>query len=123
MKFLCDVHISYKLAKHLKSIGFDTIHINEILNKSETKDSDICQYADQHDFILITKDSDFRDTYFIKKTPKKLIKINLGNISNDELIHIISSHISAIDKIKTEPYFLIEIDKDEISLIESPNSA
>jgi predicted nuclease of predicted toxin-antitoxin system len=41
MKFLCDVHISYKIVAHLKSLGFESIHVNEILNKSETKDSEI----------------------------------------------------------------------------------
>ena len=32
MKFLCDVHISYKLVSHLKSMGFETIHVNDILD-------------------------------------------------------------------------------------------
>lgn len=118
MKFLCDVHISYKLTNHLKSLGFETIHVNEILDKSETKDSDICKFADQNDFIVITKDSDFRDSYFIKVSPKKLIKINLGNISNQELIEIFTDNINSIHKINSSPHFLLEIDKDDINLIE-----
>jgi predicted nuclease of predicted toxin-antitoxin system len=27
MKFLCDVHISFKLVKHLGALGFETIHV------------------------------------------------------------------------------------------------
>ncbi|MBN1767744.1 MAG: DUF5615 family PIN-like protein, partial [Prolixibacteraceae bacterium] len=46
------------------------------------KDSDLSKYADQNDYVFITKDSDFRDSYFVKQSPKKLIKINLGNIPN-----------------------------------------
>ena len=118
MKFLCDVHISYKLAAHLNSLGFETIHVNDILDKSETRDSDICKFADQNNLILITKDSDFRDSYFIKKTPKKLIKINLGNIPNQELKTIFSENIDYIQKLYSRSYFLIEIDKDYINLIE-----
>ncbi len=38
MKLLCDVHISHKVIKHLITLGFKTIHINDILYKSETKD-------------------------------------------------------------------------------------
>lgn len=76
MRFLCDVHISYKIADHLNSLGFETIHINEILDKCKTKDKKICEYADSNDLIVITKDSDFRDSFFINKTPKKLLKIN-----------------------------------------------
>ncbi|MBN2519474.1 MAG: DUF5615 family PIN-like protein [Bacteroidales bacterium] len=118
MKFLCDVHISYKIVTHLKSLGFEAIHVNEILNKSETEDSDICNYTDQNDLILVTKDSDFRDSYFIKRTPKKLIKINLGNISNQELKTIITHNINAIQKLYCKEFFILEIDKDTINFFE-----
>lgn len=118
MKFLCDVHISYKIVSHLTSHGFNTIHVNEILEKSATKDSDICKYADENDLIVLTKDSDFRDSYFIKQTPKKLIKINLGNISNQELKNILSANLASIQKISTRKHFLLEIDKDNIYLRE-----
>lgn len=102
MKFLCDVHISYKLTKHFKKLGFEAIHVNEILSKSETKDSDLCKYADQMDYIIISKDSDFRDYYFVNQTPKKLIKINLGNISNDSLLEIFSENIDSIKKLENK---------------------
>jgi predicted nuclease of predicted toxin-antitoxin system len=115
MRFLCDVHISYKIVNYLNSCGYETIHVNTILNKWHTKDKDICKYADSNDFILISKDSDFRDSFFVKKTPKKLIKINLGNIPNTQLILIFEEIISDIKKIKSFPYFLVEIDKNTTS--------
>ncbi|HKJ43587.1 MAG TPA: DUF5615 family PIN-like protein [Sunxiuqinia sp.] len=118
MKFLCDVHISYQLCTRLKSMGFETTHVNEILDRSETKDSDICKYADQNDLIVVTKDSDFRNSYFIKQTPKKLVKINLGNIPNQELITIFTDNIRAIQKLYLRQNFLLEIDQDNINLIE-----
>lgn len=118
MKFLCDVHISYKISNHLNSLGFETLHVNEILDKWYTKDEKICEYADSNDLIVITKDSDFRDSFFVKNTPKKLIKINLGNISNKELIDIFSNNIEAIKNISTKSNFLIEIDKEDIVIID-----
>ena len=30
MKFICDVHISYKLVRHLKHLGFETLHVNDL---------------------------------------------------------------------------------------------
>ncbi len=33
MKFLCDVHISHKVIRHLKSLGYGAIHVNNILYK------------------------------------------------------------------------------------------
>lgn len=118
MRFLCDVHISYKLTKHLISLGFDSIHVNEILDKSETKDSDLCRFADQNNYVIVSKDSDFRDSYFVKQTPKKLIKINLGNIPNQQLINIFNDNIDLIQKLDSKINFLLEIDKDMINLIE-----
>jgi predicted nuclease of predicted toxin-antitoxin system len=118
MKFLCDVHISYKIVRHLINLGFEAIHINDILNKSETKDSDICVYADQNDYVVITKDSDFRNSFLVKQLPKKLIKINLGNISNVALQNIFSNNIKYIAGLSNMKYFMVEIDPDNINLIE-----
>jgi predicted nuclease of predicted toxin-antitoxin system len=118
MRFLCDVHISYKIVNFLCSLGHEAIHVNEILQKSQTKDSDISKYADLKDFILISKDSDFKGSFFIKRTPKKLIKINLGNISNQNLIEILSNNIAKIQTLNSKPNFLLEIDKDNIEFIE-----
>ena len=77
MKFLCDVHISYKIVSFFKENGYEAIHVNTILNSWYTKDSEISEYADNNDFIILSKDSDFRESYFIKHTPKKLIKLDL----------------------------------------------
>jgi predicted nuclease of predicted toxin-antitoxin system len=108
MRFLCDVHITYKLVNHLKNLGFEAIHVNQILDKSETKDSDICRYADNKGYIVITKDADFRDTHFVKKTPKQLITINLGNISNQELITTLSNHIQLIEQVSNKTLFCLK---------------
>ena len=63
MKFLCDVHISFKLVNFLSNSGFETIHVNQILDRWNTKDKDICEYADAGDWIVVTKDYDFRNSF------------------------------------------------------------
>ena len=118
MKILCDVHIAVKVSKFFSSKGIETEHVNQILDKWYTKDSDICQYADKNDFTVVTKDIDFKNSHFINQTPKKLIKINLGNISTKSLIAIFDN---SIDKLKE--YFgshkkcYVEIDTDDILVI------
>lgn len=120
MKFLCDVHISYKIVKFLSELGHEAIHVNTILDKWNTKDTDICKYADSNELIVITKDYDFRDSFFLRKTPKKLIKINLGNISNNELIIFLSDILPAIERINVNSYFMIEIGKNYTTFIDKP---
>lgn len=120
MKFLCDVHISYKLVKHLEQHGHIAIHVNEILDKWFTKDSDISKYADNNDLIVVTKDADFRDSFFIKKTPRKLIKINLGNITNQELLQIFDGLLNSLKDLDINNPFMVEVDKDYIKYTEKP---
>lgn len=78
-----------------------------------TKDSDILKYADDFGLILITKDQDFRHSFMLKKQPKKLIKINLGNISNELLFEVLSKQIDLIEDLdKMGEPFLLEINSE-----------
>ena len=117
MKFLCDVHISYKVVRHLRSLGYEASHVNEILDRWHTKDQDICAYADENDLIVITKDSDFKNGFLINNTPKKLVKINLGNISTSALIEVISGNLSAIQSLNASGEFMIELDQSSATFI------
>ncbi len=114
MKFLCDVHISIKLVKFLISKNHDCIHVNNILNNWYTKDEDIAKYVDQNNLILISKDADFRDSHYLKNTPKKLVKINLGNISNADLILIIENNLVKLEKLNSIESFILEIDNNSL---------
>lgn len=117
MRFLCDDHVSYKLVKYLKDLSIETIHVNEILDKWNTTDKDICIYADENDLIVITKDADFRNSFLIKNTPNKLVKVNLGNISTRVFIEVISDNLQAIQTLNSSGGFMIELDKDTATFI------
>ena len=112
MKVLCDVHISLKVVSFFKSKSIEAVHVNvnTILNSFYSSDKAIAAYADEHDYILITKDVDFRNSYFIQKSPKKLLRICLGNINNNELLKLLQEQLSFLDKAyKAYTQFYIEI--------------
>ena len=98
------------------TLGHYTVHVNNILNKWHTKNQEISTYADDNDLVVISKDADFRNSHFLKNSPKKLIKINLGNIPNQELINIFTKNINAFDAFGKRQSFLIEIDKELITI-------
>ena len=111
MKFLCDVHISFKLVNAIKDLGFSCVHVNSILDSWFTKDSEISKFVDSHDYIMVTKDADFRNSFFINRTPKKLLKVNLGNITNHDLIKIVTECMPKIENVsQNHKNFIIEID-------------
>jgi len=118
MKILCDVHIAIKVAKFFVSKQIETEHINQVLNKWNTKDSDICKYADSNNFVVITKDADFKNSHFIKYSPKKLIKVNLGNISTNNLINILENILEKLILLFDENQnCYVEINNDEITIL------
>ncbi|SFS71593.1 DUF5615 family PIN-like protein [Mucilaginibacter polytrichastri] len=119
LNFLVDVHLPISLSKFLdKHPKCSSTHVNQILQKWNTTDTEICNYADANLMIVITKDSDFKDTHFIKQTPKKVIKVALGNISNNDLLDIFEKYLSFILSLTLKESFYIEISKEQIIMID-----
>jgi predicted nuclease of predicted toxin-antitoxin system len=116
--FLLDVQLPRLLAAFLKDKGYKTEHVLDVLNKARTNDADIRKYADIHDLILITKDKDFVTSRIFLRSPKKLIKINLGNIGNEELLRIFDKNWETISSIISKSDYLIELDRIGIVLHE-----
>lgn len=117
MRFVRDVHIPIRLSKFLAAQeAVESVHMDQILDGSTTSDLSICQHADAHDCIVITKDADFRNSYFLRRTPRKLIRISLDNLPNDELIRLFQEHLSLIRQLNREESFYIEINVDSVRL-------
>lgn len=41
LRVLCDVHIAYKVVRFFEEKGYESIHVNDILDGFYTKDRDI----------------------------------------------------------------------------------
>lgn len=83
--------------------------MNDILDGYFSKDSEISEYCDQHGYILVSKDSDFRHSYFLNFKPKKLLWIKLGSISNDQLIQVVENLFEVLGQLDKRDSFLIEL--------------
>jgi predicted nuclease of predicted toxin-antitoxin system len=121
LKFLCDVHISFKIKRALEGWGFVAIHANELPNSDRSTDKEIAQYCFDNGCILISKDFDFVDSYLLGKIPPKFLKVNLGNISKDELIYKIKALIPTLILYNNNNklHFLIEIGEQKYFADES----
>jgi len=96
MKFLVDAQLPAKLCEILHSAGLNAIHVDTLPNGDESSDRDIALYADQHDLIVITKDSDFYHSHMILRQPKRLLLITTGNIKNRGLFGLIRANAQTI---------------------------
>lgn len=52
--------------------------------------------ADRDDRVVVTKDQDFRDSHLLGRSPRRLLVINTGNITNDALLALVEAHLGAI---------------------------
>ena len=120
MRVLCDVHVAYRLVSRLRDIGVDATHVNRIMDGSETADTAIAAYVDENEMLLITKDGDFRDSHLLRGTPKLLLRLVLGNISNDELVTLIESFWPEIVKASQADRCYLELSRNGLFRVPSP---
>ena len=116
MKILCDVHISFKVVRFFETKDIKAIHVNHILDGDHSTDQDISAYADKHEYTVLTKDGDFKNSHFIQGTPARRLKVNLGNISTRQLITILDKHLDLFVEHFITAGHCIEIYSDRIEI-------
>ncbi len=78
MKLLLDENISSKLVKFLMKDFPGSSHIDYLKMQGST-DTNIWEYAKNENFIIVSKDNDFRQRSFLFGSPPKVIWISVGN--------------------------------------------
>ena len=113
MKFLIDAQLPYGLKLILAGFNVDAIHTDDLLDKELTTDNQIRKISVDEDRIVISKDSDFFDSYFVKKVPKKLLMITTGNVRNKDLFEMFKNNFHLIlEGFNTND--LIEMDNNDL---------
>ena len=113
MKFLIDANLPKKLAELLRTRGHEAIHTLELPKANRTADAELMSYADLNDFIVIFKDADFVDAFYLQNAPKKLLLISTGNISNRDLEQLVAANIETVVETFKNNRF-VELSRTEI---------
>ncbi|MCC7117720.1 MAG: DUF5615 family PIN-like protein [Anaerolineales bacterium] len=92
---LFDQNISPKLVERLADIYPDSAHVS-MLGLDHALDTEIWQYAHDHDYIIVTKDADFSELGVIRGFPPKIIWIRKGNCSTQAIELILRTNFDAI---------------------------
>ena len=78
IKLLFDQNLSYRLVLRLKQLYPNSVHVAAIgLDKSS--DIEVWNYAKEHGFTIVTKDSDFNDICTLYDFPPHILWLRLGN--------------------------------------------
>lgn len=101
MKFIIDAQLPIALSYLLKHRGYDSIHTMELPESNASSDSKIIELAILENGVVVTKDSDFLDSYLIKNEPNKLLLVKTVNIQNKQLLSLFDSNLSLIIEMLT----------------------
>ena len=91
-----DAQLPLLLATWIKEKGFDAIHTDDLPMKDETGDDEIRVIADKQQRIVITKDSDFYDSFLLHNSPQRLLLISTGNIKNRQLLDLFRKNFQQV---------------------------
>ena len=95
MKLLLDQNISPNLVKKLIEQFPDSKHLID-LNLDKATDFEVWEYAKSNNFIIISKDTDFINMNALKGFPPKVICIQRGNCSTDQIFELIIGNFITI---------------------------
>lgn len=113
MKFLVDAQLPAKLAAVLCESGHDAVHTGSLAAGNRTTDSVICDEADSAGRVVVTKDRDFRDSHLLLGTPRRLLIVSTGNISNANLLTLFAQHLEGIVEY-LDQHSLVEMTRDRL---------
>lgn len=115
MRLLFDENISVKLVKLLVKQFPNSSHI-DLLNMQGKSDTVIWDYAKENNYIIVSKDNDFRQRAFVIGAPPKVIWLNIGNGSTKDINHLIRKNIDKInffDEEENSSLLVLSIDADK----------
>lgn len=85
-----------RLAQFLNCAGQDALHTSELPEGNRTTDARIATEADTDGRVVVTKDRDFRDGHLLSGSPRRLLVVMTGNITNTALLALFEANLDAI---------------------------
>ncbi len=86
MNFLVDAQLPRRLAYRLRDAGHDVVHTLDLPAGNRTTDEEINELSIRYLRAVITKDTDFVDSFLLLQRPHKLLLVSTGNFTNADLV-------------------------------------
>ena len=80
MKLMLDQNLSHRLVQHLAAEYPESVHVAHVALDTAT-DRAIWEYAGERGYVIVSKDTDFRQLAFLYGPPPKVVWLQVGNVS------------------------------------------
>ncbi|MGA1372696.1 MAG: DUF5615 family PIN-like protein [Pseudomonadales bacterium] len=101
MKLLLDENISRRIVLALQDRFPGSSHV-AFLGLEGATDGRLCDYAAEHDFVLCSKDDDFSTLVANRGYRPKLVRLAIGNATNDQVLAALLAASERIEKVLSE---------------------
>ena len=109
MRFICDVNIAIRISKFLVSQGAYSLHVNQLKDKWLTRDKIIWELADEQELIVVSKDADFRESFLLRRAPKKLLHVCVGNAATEDIMELLRQSWPILEQYAVANSFYLEL--------------
>jgi len=96
VKFLIDAQLPARLARLLNGAGHDALHRSTLPGGNRMTDVRVVEVADGEGRVVVTKDRDFRDGHLLLGSPRRLLIVATGNITNAARMALFEANLDAI---------------------------
>jgi predicted nuclease of predicted toxin-antitoxin system len=113
MRFLVDAQLPRRLAHRLREAGFEAIHTLDLPLGNRTPDKIINELSVRDQYVVVSKDEDFVNSFHLQRRPRKLLLVSTGNIKNSELEVLFMASLTEIEA-GFQRFDFLEIDRKTI---------
>jgi predicted nuclease of predicted toxin-antitoxin system len=102
VKLLFDENLSPRLVHLMAELFPGSTHVRDI-GLASADDESVWTYANRHNFVIVSKDSDFHQRSFVKGAPPKVIWLRCGNCGTQEISNILQRYQADFELFANDP--------------------
>jgi len=101
VKLLFDENVSPKLVGLLEEEYPGSAHVRDLGLKG-APDGHIWDHARENDFVIVSKDDDFRQRSFLQGAPPKVVWLQVGNAGTSTIAELLRDRAHQLVRFETE---------------------
>jgi predicted nuclease of predicted toxin-antitoxin system len=88
VKLLFDQNLSRFLVSRFTGEFPDSVHVTDV-GLDQATDREVWEFARAASYVIVSKDSDFRQLAFLFGPPPKVVWLRVGNASTEEIVSLL----------------------------------